>query len=167
MDDVNTNRRILRKSAEAWGAQADDVASPDEAMALLREGRRYDAAILLVDDNAMNRKLGVKVLRRLGYDPDVAEDGFKALAACAAKPYDLVLMDIEMPGLNGIDTTTRIRAELPAPHPFVVALTANAMTGDRERYIASGMDDYLSKPLRVESLVEAMSRAAGRIRPTA
>jgi signal transduction histidine kinase/CheY-like chemotaxis protein len=264
VDDINTNRRILRKTAQTWGASSDDVASPVEAMELLRQGQRYDAAILdvqmpnvdgidlavlirsepgcsdlpillyssitqfsrsdrerlrgigrsellvkpikpnallqallglmeqdnaapapmptvvsdfdaglarrlpltilLVDDNAMNRKLGSKVLTRLGYAPDVVEDGFQAIAACLEKPYDLVLMDIEMPGLNGIDAAARIRAEMSGRLPYVVALTANAMTGDRERYIASGMDDYLSKPLRIENLVETLSKAAERAR---
>ena len=121
---------------------------------------RYPLSILLVDDNAMNRKLGVKVLTRLGYAPDVVEDGYEAISACGQTPYDIVLMDIEMPGLNGMDAAKRIRAELTDSSPRIVALTANAMTGDRERFIVGGMDDYLSKPLRLDSLANTLRQTA-------
>ncbi len=121
---------------------------------------RFPLSILLVDDNAMNRKVGNRVLARLGYDIDLRENGREAVAACAAKPYDLVLMDIEMPELDGIAATQRIRADLQSGRPWIVALTANAMAGDRERYLAAGMDDYVSKPLRVEDLMSAIERAA-------
>lgn len=260
VDDIQTNRVILRRIIEGWGAVAVDVAKPSEAIALLRSGQAFDAAILdmqmpivdgidlaqmvrsepghsdlpillyssisqfskedrerlraigdsellvkpikpnsllqalvalmdkdavparpgpekasefdgemavryplsilLVDDNAMNRKLGVKVLTRLGYAPDVVEDGYEAISACGQTPYDLVLMDIEMPGLNGMDAAKRIRAELTDSSPRIVALTANAMTGDRERFILGGMDDYLSKPLRLDSLANALRQTA-------
>ena len=121
---------------------------------------RFPLRILLVDDNTMNRKVGSKVLARLGYDIHVRENGVEAVAACAAERYDLVLMDIEMPELDGIATTQRIRADLRSGRPWIVALTANAMAGDRERYLAAGMDDYVSKPLRVEDLMSAIERAA-------
>ena len=264
VDDINTNRLILRRTVASWGGDSDDVAGPDEAKALLREGRRYDAAILdmqmpavdglelanmiraepgcgalpvlvyssmgqfsredrerlralgrcdllvkpikphilqqtllklmaeagspeailperisefdssfaarqplsilLVDDNATNRKLGSKVLARLGYEPDLAEDGYKAIDACMSRNYDLVLMDVEMPGINGVEAASRIRSALQQAAPFMVALTANAMSGDRERYLSQGMDDYLPKPLRLEALITVLGIAAARSR---
>jgi signal transduction histidine kinase/CheY-like chemotaxis protein len=121
---------------------------------------RFPLRILLVDDNAMNRKVGTKVLARLGYDIDLKENGLEAVAACATTAYDLVLMDIEMPELDGIAATQRILADGASGHPRMIALTANAMSGDRERYLAAGMDDYVSKPLRVEELMSAIERAA-------
>ena len=127
--------------------------------------------ILLVDDNATNRKLGSKVLERLGYRPELAGDGRSAIARYAEERHDVILMDIEMPDMDGLEATRLIRSSgsSGAGQPFIVALTANAMAGDRERYLEAGMDDYLSKPLRVEELVSSLKRAvlAGRQRSAA
>jgi signal transduction histidine kinase/CheY-like chemotaxis protein/HAMP domain-containing protein len=118
-------------------------------------------SILLVDDHATNRKLGFKVLERLGYKADVASDGQSAISSYAEGRHDVILMDIEMPDMDGLEATRLIRASgsSEARQPFIVALTANAMAGDRERYLDAGMDDYLSKPLRVEELVASLKRA--------
>ena len=118
-------------------------------------------SILLVDDHSTNRKLGFKVLERLGYRPDLASDGQSAISSYTKGRHDVVLMDIEMPDMDGLEATRLIRASSSsdARQPFIVALTANAMAGDRERYLKAGMDDYLSKPLRVEELVVSLKRA--------
>jgi len=123
--------------------------------------RRLPLSILLVDDNRTNRKLGSLVLARLGYAPDVVENGREALETQRATPYDLILMDIEMPEMDGVDATRAIRT-LAGAHgsPFIVAMTANAMEGDRERYLAAGMDAYVSKPLRLEDLTGSLEAAA-------
>ncbi|TIV06940.1 MAG: response regulator, partial [Mesorhizobium sp.] len=121
----------------------------------------FPLQILLVDDNATNRKLGSKVLERLGYKPDLAIDGQSAIAAYSQGSHDVILMDIEMPDMDGLEATRlirRINAE-PVHRPFIIALTANAMAGDRERYLNAGMDDYLSKPLRVEDLIASLNKA--------
>ncbi|WP_167481066.1 GAF domain-containing protein [Mesorhizobium waimense] len=117
--------------------------------------------ILLVDDNITNRKIGSKVLERLGYKADLAVDGETAISSFAEGQHDVILMDIEMPDMDGLETTRLIRASgsEDSLQPFIVALTANAMAGDRERYLEAGMDDYLSKPLRVEELVASLKRA--------
>lgn len=115
--------------------------------------------ILLVDDNQTNRKLGRKVLERLGYAAALAEDGAAAVAACAARRFDVVLMDIEMPEMNGLEACATIRDRTGPNRPLLVALTANAIVGDRERYLASGFDGYLSKPLDVEELRGQLQRA--------
>jgi len=117
--------------------------------------------ILLVDDNITNRKIGSKVLERLGYKVDLAVDGETAISSFAEGQHDVILMDIEMPDMDGLEATRLIRASgaRNSLQPFIVALTANAMAGDRERYLAAGMDDYLSKPLRVEELVASLKRA--------
>ncbi|WP_294609328.1 ATP-binding protein [uncultured Roseovarius sp.] len=117
-------------------------------------------AILLVDDNAINRKVGIKILQRLGYAPDVANSGAEAVQRCAAKRYDVVLMDIEMPEMDGVSATARLRETLPETEmPRVIALTANAMSAERTRYIEAGMDDYLSKPIDVGALASSLRRA--------
>lgn len=122
---------------------------------------KFPLRILLVDDNTTNRKLGFKVLERLGYKAELAGDGQSALSSYAEGRHDVILMDIEMPDMDGVEATRLIRASgsREERQPFIVALTANAMAGDRERYLDAGMDDYLSKPLRVEELVASLKRA--------
>ena len=117
-------------------------------------------SILLADDNKTNQKLGTKILNRLGYQPDVVSNGLQAVEAAVASDYDLILMDIEMPELDGVEASRHIRDVRGAKSPYIVALTANAMAGDRERYISQGMDDYLSKPIRLDELLACISRAA-------
>ena len=123
--------------------------------------QKFPLHILLVDDNATNRKLGSKVLERLGYKPELAVDGQSAVAAYTKGGHDIILMDIEMPDMDGLEATRLIRGSgsQHARQPFIIALTANAMAGDRERYLDAGMDDYLSKPLRVEDLIASLNRS--------
>jgi signal transduction histidine kinase/CheY-like chemotaxis protein len=117
--------------------------------------------ILLVDDNMINRKLGTKVLERLGYQADLANDGAEAVASADETAYDLVLMDVEMPVMDGVEACQKIKFDLKDSAPYIVALTANAITGDREKYLASGFDGYLSKPLNVDQLKQQLARAKG------
>jgi signal transduction histidine kinase/DNA-binding response OmpR family regulator len=137
---------------------------PDQSKGLAFDGamaEKFPLHILLVDDNATNRKLGCKVLERLGYKPELAVDGQSAVSTYEQRGHDVILMDIEMPDMDGLEATRLIRASGPqhARKPFIVALTANAMAGDRERYLDAGMDDYLSKPLRVEDLIASLNKA--------
>lgn len=119
-----------------------------------------DLQILLVDDNSLNRKVGSKILGRLGYTPDVASGGQQAVEACVNKNYDIVLMDIEMPEMDGLAATQQIRSCLPEDRvPFIVALTANAMNSERDVYLRSGMDRFLSKPIDVNALQSSLSDA--------
>jgi signal transduction histidine kinase/ligand-binding sensor domain-containing protein/DNA-binding response OmpR family regulator len=118
--------------------------------------------ILLAEDNTINQKVALMMLERLGSTADVAADGFEALAALRRQTYDLVLMDVHMPGMDGLEATRRIREEWPAGRrPRIVAITANALFGDRESCLAAGMDDYLSKPMRIEDLRSALLRTEG------
>ena len=115
--------------------------------------------ILLAEDNLINQKLALHLLRRLGYQADVAGNGLEVLAALSRQFYDVVLMDIQMPHLDGLATTRRIHQELPqALRPRLIAITANAMQGDRQACLQAGMDDYISKPLRLEELSQALSK---------
>ena len=122
--------------------------------------------VLLVDDNGINRKIGSKILGRLGLDPVVVSSGKEAIDICAERAFDVVFMDIEMPDMDGVAATSTLRARLPrSEHPYIVALTANAMAEDREGYLRSGMDDYLSKPIDVERLAECLKRAKQHRQP--
>jgi GAF domain-containing protein/DNA-binding response OmpR family regulator len=260
VDDNATNRRIIAGFLERWGVDGAATASPNEAIAWLRDGRDFDAAILdflmpeldgvelaeaiaalrpekpvpvvilssigqhnrtapnitatlvkpvkpsalhdaladalaatgpaaeavveapasrpsapaaapaidttlrvlLAEDNAVNQKLALRLLERMGLKADVVGDGRAAVDAIEAGSYDVVLMDVQMPEMDGLEATRRIRRRWADRPIRIVGLTANAMAGDREACLAAGMDDYVSKPIRPEELQAAIARA----RPT-
>ncbi len=116
--------------------------------------------ILLAEDNAVNQKVALRLLERLGYGADVASNGLEALEALERRPYDVVLMDVQMPELDGLDASRRICERWPAEtRPRIIAMTANALPEDREACFAAGMDDYVAKPIRPDELAQALSRA--------
>ena len=111
--------------------------------------------ILLVEDMPLNQKVAVHMLQRLGYRADIANNGLEALASLRRQDYDLVFMDIQMPEMDGLQATRHICKEwVPPKRPWIVAMTANAMQGDREECLNAGMNDYVSKPVRIEALIE-------------
>jgi CheY-like chemotaxis protein len=115
--------------------------------------------ILLAEDNAVNQKLALRLLERMGYTADVAVNGRAALDALEAATYDVVLMDVQMPELDGLEATRQARARWPERDVRIVAMTANAMEGDREMCLAAGMNDYVSKPIKPAELAAALMRA--------
>jgi len=118
----------------------------------------------LAEDNRINQKLMSSVLGRLGYRPDIANNGMEALDALRRQRYDLILMDVQMPVLDGISSTKRIRAELPSEEqPHIIAVTADATNEDRARCLAAGMDDHMGKPFSVETLRGVLQRAARNV----
>ncbi len=121
---------------------------------------RHPLRILLAEDNAVNQKLALRLLAQMGYRADVAANGLEAIQAVERQPYDVILMDVQMPELDGLKATRAICARWPAAErPRIIAMTANAMQGDRELCLAAGMDDYLAKPIRVDELVVALERS--------
>ncbi len=135
--------------------------APGEGAEQLTDGKHARSAlrILLAEDNAMNQKVALRLLERLGYGADVATNGLEALAALERQPYDVVLMDVQMPELDGLDATRRICERWPAEtRPHIIAMTANALPEDREACFAAGMNDYVAKPIRAEELVAALKR---------
>ncbi|HTB81207.1 MAG TPA: PAS domain S-box protein [Opitutaceae bacterium] len=117
--------------------------------------------ILLAEDNIVNQKVALHMLSRLGYRADIAANGLEALEAVRRQHYDLILMDVQMPEMDGLESTRRMVKEFPdrKDRPWIIALTANAMQGDREICLHAGMDDYISKPLRLTELSSALERA--------
>lgn len=128
---------------------------------------RFPLRILLAEDNMVNQRVATLILQGLGYQIELAANGALALGliqqAAASQPFDLVLMDVQMPEMDGLEATRRIRKDIPAQQqPQIVAMTANAMEGDREICLEAGMDDYLSKPIKPAALAVALEEAAKR-----
>ncbi|HEY4593314.1 MAG TPA: ATP-binding protein [Thermoanaerobaculia bacterium] len=132
-----------------------------------RLAERFPLRILLAEDNSINQRVGLLLLERIGYVADVAGNGMEVLEALRRQPYDLILMDVQMPGMDGLEATRRIRAEFPAERqPRVVALTANVLREQREACLAAGMDDFVQKPVVFMDLRAALSRS-GSLEPAA
>jgi PAS domain S-box-containing protein len=120
--------------------------------------RRHPLRILLAEDNATNQKLALHLLAKLGYTADVVDDGQKALEQVKRKTYDVILMDVMMPELDGLETSRRLNQTYGTARPRIVAMTANALQGDQAECLAAGMDDYLSKPIQFKRLVASLER---------
>jgi CheY-like chemotaxis protein/HPt (histidine-containing phosphotransfer) domain-containing protein len=139
--------------------------------------KKLPLRILLADDNLVNQKVALQILDRMGYRADVASNGREVLEAVHQVPYDVVFMDVQMPEMDGLEATRHICREAEngqngngrsfRPRPRIIAMTANAMQGDREECLAAGMDDYISKPIRVEQLVAALSKCKSIVSDTA
>jgi len=122
---------------------------------------RHPLRILLAEDNVVNQKLALRLLQQMGYRADLASNGLEAVDSVERQAYDVVLMDVQMPEMDGLEAARRIVAT-GAHRPRIVAMTANAMQGDREQCLAAGMDDYVTKPIRVEALVDALMHVTPR-----
>ena len=126
---------------------------------------RLPLRILVADDNAVNQKVALMLLKRLGYTADAVANGLEVLQAIGAKSYDVVLLDVQMPEMDGYEAARRLRSawrDREAERPKIIAMTGNAMLGDRERCLEAGMDDYVSKPVRLEELTSVLQRWGAR-----
>jgi len=124
--------------------------------------------ILVAEDNPVNQRVARRMLEKLGYRPELVSNGLEAVESVKRAAYDVILMDIQMPEMDGVTATQKIRSEIPPKkQPVIIALTANALAGDREKYIGSGMDDYLSKPIRVHELKASLKRTYQKIHSVA
>jgi CheY-like chemotaxis protein len=127
----------------------------------LAEDRQRDIRILVAEDNPINQTVALGLLGRLGYSADAVANGREAIEALESEHYDVVLMDVQMPEMDGLEATQVIRdpsSVVPNHDITIIAMTAHAMTGDRDRCLAAGMDDYLSKPVRPDQLTEVLKR---------
>jgi CheY-like chemotaxis protein len=113
--------------------------------------------ILMAEDNQINQRVGKLILQRAGFHIDLVSDGREALEAHKARPYDVILMDCQMPVMDGFEASRQIRA-LAQRQPVIIAVTANALMGEREKCLSAGMDDYLSKPFQAEQLVAVVKK---------
>jgi CheY-like chemotaxis protein len=122
--------------------------------------QRMPLRILMAEDNAVNQKVAQHMLSRLGYRADIAGNGEEVLQALQRQPYDVILMDVQMPEMDGLEATRRIHAQWsPERRPYIVAMTAHALIGDAEKCLVAGMNDYISKPIQLEKLIAALEQS--------
>ncbi|MBI5722085.1 MAG: response regulator [Burkholderiales bacterium] len=158
----DTLMSLLAQDARSAAAKAAAVPARPRMDAGMAE--RHPLRILLAEDNVVNQKLALRLLQQMGYRADVAGNGIEAIECLERQPYDVVLMDVQMPEMDGLEASRHIVArwhDAPA-RPRIIAMTANAMQGDREACLAAGMDDYVTKPIRVEAMIEALEQAPAR-----
>ncbi|MEW5940467.1 MAG: response regulator, partial [Chloroflexota bacterium] len=148
----------LFATAQPRDAQPAPASSPSRFKLDPELGARHPLRILLAEDNAVNQKLALRILEQMGYRADVASNGLEAIEAVQRQTYDAIVMDVQMPEMDGLESTRRIRILTDIRQPHIIGLTANAMQGDREQCLAAGMDDYITKPIRVEELAEALMK---------
>jgi CheY-like chemotaxis protein len=150
---------ITPKNNEVKDAAGLTVSEPEKGI---------DLNILLAEDNPINQKVALSMLKHLGYRADIAVNGLDVLAALERKQYDVVLMDIQMPDMDGLDATRSIREQKKLERqPCIIAMTAYALDGDREEFLNAGMNDYLSKPIQIEELKQALEKCKEAIRTDA
>ncbi|TIC84050.1 ATP-binding protein [Nocardioides sp. GY 10127] len=152
-----TTVRITLDLAVVEEEQTAAVRSPD---ALPHHG---GLRVLVAEDDLVNQKVVHRMLQRLGVSPTIVANGQEAVDAVAENAFDIILMDVQMPVMDGVRAVRLVRDLDPTPRPWVVALTANALSGDRERFMAAGMDDYVSKPMTIDSLAAALERASSQL----
>jgi CheY-like chemotaxis protein len=146
LDQKEIDRRFLRTTIE--NLPKFDV----------QIGLQHPLKILLAEDSLVNLKITLWFLKKLGYRADVAFTGIEAIDALKRQAYDVILMDAEMPEMDGREATIEIRKEFPASQqPHIIAMTANSSQGDRENFLSIGMNDYISKPLRLDEMIRALS----------
>ncbi len=147
------------------GSESEGAAEATSGILDPELAERYPLRILLAEDNFVNQRLALRLLEKLGYRADVAANGLEAVEAVERQDYDLVLMDVQMPEMDGVEATRHILERWPdGERPWIVAMTAEVMRGDREGFLAAGMNDYVAKPIRPQELVAAISRTPGRKR---
>jgi CheY-like chemotaxis protein len=147
---------IFGQVEEQSASPAVQPPKPDARLAA-----RFPLAILLAEDNVFNQKLATHLLGQMGYRADLAANGLEVIQSVERQHYDVILMDVQMPEMDGLEATRQICARWPREErPHIIAMTANAMQGDRELCLEAGMDDYISKPIRSPELAAALERAS-------
>ena len=149
--------RAQPASAPEAPAPSADLGAFDPTFA-----QRHPVEILVAEDNPVNQKVARRLLEKLGYTPEIVANGLEALVALRRRPFDVVLMDVEMPEMDGATATRALRAELPsASQPAVIAVSAHALDSDRTQSMECGLDHYITKPVRLDQLTSALAAAAG------
>jgi CheY-like chemotaxis protein len=145
VDQLKENGNVIREPEPVIQQFSEDFA------------KRYPMNILIAEDNLINQKLASRILMKMGYEPDIAANGHDALNAMTTKRYHMILMDVQMPEMDGLEATRFIRENMEY-QPVIIAMTANAMPEDKEICLKTGMDDYLSKPMKITDIMDILER---------
>jgi signal transduction histidine kinase/ligand-binding sensor domain-containing protein/DNA-binding response OmpR family regulator len=156
--------QLCRSIQAAIGNQTENSFPEEKAKQILSYdfAQHFPLRILVAEDNLINQKLIQRILNKLGYQPDIVQNGVEVLARMEENIYDVILMDIQMPEIDGLEATIAIRAKV-WPQPYIIAMTANAMSEDKETCLRTGMDDYISKPMKLQELVDMLKKANAAI----
>jgi CheY-like chemotaxis protein len=161
----NTLIQVLDETSSNSPVKYETTSRSKKSLIDADMAKRIPLRILLAEDNIVNQKVALRILDRMGYRADVANNGLEVLEALQRLSYDVILMDVQMPEMDGLEATRQIckkyAESLHLNKPRVIAMTANAMQGDREICLAAGMDDYITKPIRLEELIKALSLVKG------
>jgi CheY-like chemotaxis protein len=144
---------LLKQSTVSFSSSSGVDAAPAKSVLRAEHSKLPPMSILIAEDNMINQKLIVRILKILGQEADVTTNGKEALQAVHQKKYDIVLMDVQMPEMDGNEATQRIRSEVPHENqPVIIAMTAHTLQGDREKCLEAGMNDYMSKPILIDEV---------------
>jgi CheY-like chemotaxis protein len=150
--------RVIQSALRPEGTVTIVEAQKSKQILSEKFAETYPFRILVAEDNPVNQKLAIRVLNKLGYKKiDIAQNGREAIENFAKEFYDVILMDIQMPEMDGLEATKRIRIR-KGQNPIIIAMTANVMQGDRETCLQAGMDDYISKPIKLEILMSVLEK---------
>lgn len=160
-------QHILSKHVSSGLRRKNSVSLPEEQnfkqKLSVEFSKQYPLSILVAEDDKLNQKFALKILNKLGYEPHIADNGQEVLEMVSQRNYDVLLMDVQMPVMNGLEATKMIRVCL-ADQPFIVAMTANTLQGDREECMRAGMDDYISKPINLKDLVIVLEKCGLQVK---
>ena len=162
----NTIVNVLQmKKEKAEPDKSEESSEPEIITAhTIEEQMRNGVRILLAEDNLINQKVALKILQKRNYSVDVVNNGKEAVKAALRQHYDIILMDVQMPVMDGYEATQKLRAKLsPKEHIPIIAMTAHAMKGDREKCLLAGMDDYISKPIKPDDLYAMLEKWINKI----
>ena len=154
---LNCLGEIFKDAKTSQGLPKEQAPREEQERLLSDLGQEFPLRILLAEDNAVNQKLAVLTLKKMGYDADIAANGLEVIEALERQEYDLIFMDIQMPEMDGMEATKAVHENYGAKRPTIIAMTANAMEGDREKFLAVGMDDYVTKPINLK-IIQNMLR---------
>ena len=154
-------QRLIKSLQLVFASQKDTIVLEDQQASILTESfaNDYPLSILIAEDNMINQKLIERILHKLGYKTDTVSDGIQVLESIKKKAFNVILMDVRMPIMDGFETTLAIR-QMHINQPYIIAMTANAMSQDRDECLQIGMNDYIAKPMRLAEIIAILKNAS-------
>jgi CheY-like chemotaxis protein len=157
-------QRLIKSLQLTFSSHEDNADSEDQQSAILTDSFsiNYPLNILIAEDNMINQRLIARILHKLGYQINTANDGIQVLESLKKKDYNVILMDVQMPEMDGFEATQVIR-QMSIEQPYIIAMTANAMSNDKDECLQIGMNDYIAKPMRLAEIIKILKNAAAYV----